>query len=207
MLFINWMRSYRYREEINRHWSIFTFKHKSEDDKTICEERALIDDLFFWISSIVFTRDEIKNHLSRFFLIFDSDFYLYQSTFAVCSSKANWIQTIYSFESCFNQIRVASQSEQSRSSHISQVVKFYNDVKFWITESIRRTTNHNHKQKKRRFEERTSHAKNNNLKKTQFQRLWSLKAISKKIWWIKRSEIRHCRFEDIKRISCLSSYL
>jgi hypothetical protein len=79
MLFTNWMRSYRYRREMNRHWSVSTPRHRSEDDKTICEEQTLIDDLFFWISSIIFTRDEIRDHLSRFFLIFDSDFYLFIS--------------------------------------------------------------------------------------------------------------------------------
>jgi hypothetical protein len=47
------MKSYRYRRKMNRHWSISTSRHRSEDDKTICEERALIDDLFFWISSII----------------------------------------------------------------------------------------------------------------------------------------------------------
>ncbi len=35
---------------------------------------------------------------------------------------------------------------------------------------------------------------------------WSLRAISRRIWWMRRSEIRHCRLEDIKRISCFSSY-
>ncbi len=102
----------------------------------------------------------------------------------------------------FNQIRVVSQSEQSRSSqaleflqnrfavkaifdfckssysckiasqskHFISLIKslnLYNDVRFWITRKTirRRTTNHNHKQKERRSEERISDAKNNNLKK------------------------------------------
>ncbi len=101
------------------------------------------------------------------------------------------------FDFCKHQILAKS---------LRNSLNFYNDVRFWITKSIRRTTNHNHKQKERRFEERTFHAKNNNLKKTQFQRLWSLRAISRRIWWVRRSEIRHCRFENTKRISCFSSY-
>jgi hypothetical protein len=52
----------------------------------------------------------------------------------------------------------------ARISHKS--LNSYNDVRLWITESIRRTTNNNHKQKERRSEERISHAKDNNLKKT-----------------------------------------
>jgi hypothetical protein len=84
---------------------------RSEDDKTICEERALIDDLFFWISSIILTRDEIRDHLSRFFLYLTQIFIFISLFSLLCSSRANWIQAIYSFESRFDQIRVASQSE------------------------------------------------------------------------------------------------
>jgi hypothetical protein len=82
-----------------------------------------------------------------------------------------------------------------------------NDVRFWITRrSIKRTTNHNHKQKERRSKERIFDAKDNNLKKTQSQEFWSLRTIWRRIWWLRRDEIRHCRLEDIKEISCFFSY-
>jgi hypothetical protein len=130
------MRSYRYRKEMNRHWSVSTSRHTSEDDKTICVERALIDDLFFWISSIIFTRDEITDHLSRFFLYLTQIFIFISllslsaiwirawltissfesqsiilTIFAVSSSNANWIQAIYSFES--RSIKFVSLRSQS----------------------------------------------------------------------------------------------
>jgi hypothetical protein len=48
-----------------------------------------------------------------------------------------------------------------------QALNIYNDVRFWITRRfIKRTTNHYHKQKARKSEERISDAKNINLKKT-----------------------------------------
>jgi hypothetical protein len=95
--------------------------HRSEDDKTICEERALIDDLFLWISSIIFIRDEIRDHFSRFFLIFDSDFYLYQSILAVSQLENEFDQqTIYSFES--RSIKFVSLRSQSNSRFL-QVIK------------------------------------------------------------------------------------
>jgi hypothetical protein len=111
--------------------------HRSEDDKTICEERTLIDDLFFWISSIIFIRDEIRDHLSGFSLYLTQIFTFISlpslpaawirawltissfesqsiilTIFAASSPRANWIQTIYSFEPRFNQIRAAPQPEQ-----------------------------------------------------------------------------------------------
>jgi hypothetical protein len=82
MLFTNWMRSYPYRREMNRHWSVSTSRHRSEDDKTICEERALIDDLLFWVSIDHFYSWWNQRSSSEIFLIFDSDFYLYQFTLA-----------------------------------------------------------------------------------------------------------------------------
>jgi hypothetical protein len=119
---LNWMRSYRYRKEMNRHWSISTFRHRSEDDKTICEERTLIDDLFFWISSIIFTRDEIRDHLSRFFLYL-TQIFIFLSVYFRCFAVREriWSADDLFFWISLNQIRVASQSKQIS---FSQVVKF-----------------------------------------------------------------------------------
>jgi hypothetical protein len=103
---LNWMRSYSYRRKMNRHWSISTSRHRSEDDKTICEERTLIDDLLFESQSIIFIRDKIRDHLSRFFLHLTQIF-----TFISLSSLSRSSRAI-------NQIRDASQSEHF-TSHIN----------------------------------------------------------------------------------------
>jgi hypothetical protein len=112
---LNWMRSYRYRKEMNRHWSVSTSRHRSEDDKTICEERILIDDLFFWISIDHFYSWWNQRSSFEIFLIFDSDFYLYQSTLAASQFESEFDQqTIYSFESrSINFVSLRSQSNLS----------------------------------------------------------------------------------------------
>jgi hypothetical protein len=181
MLFTNWMGSYRYRREMNRHWSVSTPRHRSEDDKTICKERALIDDLFFWTSSIIFIRDEIRDHLSEFFLYL-TQIFIILSVYSRCPAAREriWSAGDLFFWISPNQIRAAPQSEQSSIpashqtlaiSHFTPHIKplnLYNGVRFWITRRTirRRTTDHNHKQKERRSEEEISDAKNSNLKKT-----------------------------------------
>jgi hypothetical protein len=99
MLFTNWMGSYPYRREVNRHWSVSTPRHRSGDGKTICEERALIGDLFFWTSPDHFYPWWNQRSSFGIFLIFDSDFYLYQSILAAPQSENEFDQqAIYSFE-------------------------------------------------------------------------------------------------------------
>ncbi len=121
MLFTNWMRSYRYRREMNRHWSVSTPRHRSEDDKTICEERTLIDDLFFWISSIIFTRDEIRDHLSRFFLYLTQILFL--SVYSRCSAVRERIEFKRSILLNLVSIKFVSLRSQSNLRFL-QVIKF-----------------------------------------------------------------------------------
>jgi hypothetical protein len=112
---------------------------RSEDDKTICEERALIDNLFFWISSIISIRDEIRDHLPRFFSYIWLRF-LPLSVYSRClkseselNSSDLFFWTSFQLNSCRSAVRaifdsckpsnpckIASQSEQSS---FSQAVK------------------------------------------------------------------------------------
>jgi hypothetical protein len=162
----------------------------------------------------------------RDFLTFDLDFYLYQFILAALQFESElnsndlffWIsfqsnscrfavKAILDFRKSSNSCRFAFYFRKHNKSsnscrfafYLRKSLNFYNDVRFWITrKSIRKKTNYNHEQKRRKSEEKTSDAKNNNLKKTQFQELWSLKAISRRIWWLKRDEFLHYRLEDIK---------
>jgi hypothetical protein len=65
----------------------------------------------FESQSIIFIRDEIRDHLSKFFLYLTRIFTFISLLSLLCSPRANWIQAIYSFEPRFNQIRAASQPE------------------------------------------------------------------------------------------------
>jgi hypothetical protein len=79
----------------------------------------------FESQSIIFIRDEIRDHLSRFFLYL-TQILVFINLFSLsCSSRANWIQAIYSFEPRFNQIRAASQSEQPRSSQVAEFLQIF----------------------------------------------------------------------------------
>jgi hypothetical protein len=114
------MRSYRYRRKMNRHWLISTSKHRSEDDKTICGKRILIDDLLFAESqSIIFRLWWNQRSSFEIFLIFDSDFYLYQSILAALQFESEFDQqTVYSFESrSIKFVPLRSQSNLDLASH------------------------------------------------------------------------------------------
>ncbi len=108
---IEWDRTHTVERWIDTdQWST----HRSGDDKTICEERALIDDLFFWISSIIFIRDEIRDHLSRFSLYL-TQIFIFLSVYPRCSAAREriWSAGDLFFWTSSNQIRAAPQSEQS----------------------------------------------------------------------------------------------
>jgi hypothetical protein len=154
---------------MNRHWSVSTFRHRSEDDKRQSARNGLWLMIYSLLSLsrtflFVMKSEIIFRDFSHIWFRFLS----YQSILAVSQLESELNQTIYSFESRFDQIRIASQSEQSRSSHTSQVVKLLKWRQILNHSSIdqKKNTNHNHKQKERRCEERIYDAKNNNLKKT-----------------------------------------
>ncbi len=80
MLFTNWMKSYRYRREMNRHWSVSI--HLDTNQKTIKDNLRRTS--FDWWSILLNLIDHFYswwNQWSSFeiCLIFDSDFYLFIS--------------------------------------------------------------------------------------------------------------------------------
>jgi hypothetical protein len=176
MLFINWMKSYRYRREINRHWSVST--HLYTDQKTIRDNlrRTGFDWWFILLNLnrsflLVMKSEIIFRDFSYIWLRF-----LSLSVYFRCSAVRERIDDKRS--SLLNLVSIKFVSLRSQSNLDSRILldlrilrkrwNSYNDVRFWITRRTikRRTTNHNHKQKERRSEERISDAKNNNLKKT-----------------------------------------
>jgi hypothetical protein len=147
--------------------------HRSEDDKTICEERALIDDLFFWTSSIIFIRDEIRDHLPGFSLYLTQIFtFISLPSLPAARERIGFKRSILLnlVSTKFVPPRSQGTPDPCKPPNPCKIPRKplnpYNDVRFWTTGSIRRTTDHNHKQKERRSEERIFHAKDNNLKET-----------------------------------------
>jgi hypothetical protein len=122
---LNWMRSYRYRREINRHWLIST--HLDTDQKTI--KQSAKNELWLMIYSfeshrsflLVMKSEIIFRDFSYIWLRFLS-LSVYSRCFAV--RERIWSAGDLFLWISLNQIRVASQSEQFRSLYISQVVKF-----------------------------------------------------------------------------------
>jgi hypothetical protein len=99
---LNWMRSYRYCKEMNRHWSVSI--HLDTDQKTIRNNLRRTSfnwwSTLYWVSIDHFYSWWNQRTSFEIFLIFDSGFYLYQSTFAVSQLENQFNQqTIYSFES------------------------------------------------------------------------------------------------------------
>jgi hypothetical protein len=122
-------------------------------------------DLFFWISFNQIRVAPQSEHFTPHTIPQAAE--LLQNRFAVRASSIRQVVILAKLLRSQSNLR-SSQVIKFLQSRIlfRKSLNFYNDIRFWITRRlIRRTTNHNHKQKEQRSEERTSDAKNNDLKK------------------------------------------
>jgi hypothetical protein len=143
---LNWMRSYSYRREMNRHWSVSI--HLDTDQKII--KNNLRRTSFGWWSTLCWVSiDHFYswwNQRSSFaiFLIFDSDFYLYQSTFAALQLESEFDQqTIYSFETrSIKFVSFRSQSNPDLASHQTLATPHISQAQVVKLLQWRQTLNH-----------------------------------------------------------------
>ncbi len=100
--------------------------HLDTDQKTIRDNlRRTNFDWWFtlcWVSIDHFYSWWNQRSSSEIFLIFDSDFYLYQSTLAALQLESGLNSSDLFFWTSLNQIRAASQSEQSPISASHQIL-------------------------------------------------------------------------------------
>jgi hypothetical protein len=147
------MKSYRYRKKMNRHWSVSTPRHRSEDDKRqsaknelwlmiysfephrsfllVMKSEIIFRDFpYIWLRFLplsVYSRclqseSELNSSDLFFWISFQSNScrFAVRAIFILASRQ---ILATPDFCKSPNSCKIAPQSEQSRSPHISQAVK------------------------------------------------------------------------------------
>jgi hypothetical protein len=112
---LNWMKSYSYRREMNRHWSVSTSRHGSGDGKRQSAKNGLWLMIYSLLSLnrsflFVMKSEIIFRNFSYIWLRF-----LSLSVYSRCLAAREriWSADDLFFWISFNQIRVASQLEHS----------------------------------------------------------------------------------------------